>query len=194
MEPSAYTAELVPFLSRATAVLNERVKAGALPAVSRFGIWSAVVTHIMDRFVEGYSRVKKCSVPGRGLMSLDVGTVYAHCARVGPIVPACLARDKAHADGFVAAYYYDSDADLLAWLTAHRAAYPLRHARALVAHGIGPTLKKKAAKDLAAAVDALYLLAMPDDVARQLAVEKGVQLGVAGMVAMGAAMSGLGAQ
>jgi hypothetical protein len=92
-------------LSRATALLNERVRSGALPAVARVGGWSAIVSHMMDRFVEGYSRVRKCSVPGRGLMSLDVGTVYATCAKVGPIVPACLARDKGHVDTYVAAFY-----------------------------------------------------------------------------------------
>ncbi len=81
MDPSSYTADLSPHLARATALLNACVASGALPAVSRFGVWSAIVSHIVDRFVEGISRVKKCSVPGRGLMSLDLGTLYAQVRR-----------------------------------------------------------------------------------------------------------------
>ena len=45
-------------------------------------------------------------------------------AKVGPVVPGCLSRDKAHADLFIAAFYYDSEADLIAWVTKNRAAYP----------------------------------------------------------------------
>ena len=35
----------------------------------------------MFRFVEGFSRVKKCSLPGRGLMQLDVKAVWARVSR-----------------------------------------------------------------------------------------------------------------
>ena len=157
-EPSAWAVNFLPFLTRAVAVLNERTAAGALPAVSRFGVWSAVVSHVMDRFVEGYSRVKRCSELGRGLMSLDVGTVYAHAARVSPLVPACLSRDKAHVDGFVKAFYETSEGALLAWVLAHRAAYPLRQARALLLHGIGGGLKKPALKHALGALEDMYCL------------------------------------
>jgi len=163
MDPSKYTADFSPILLRAVTVLNERFAAGALPAVSRLGVWSAIVSHIVERFVEGCARVKKCSVPGRGLMSLDFGTLFAQMAKVGPVVPACLARDKSHADAFIAAFYYDTEADLLAWVTKNRAAYPLRHTRALLTSGLGLGLKKKPLRDALVAIESLYCIPLDDD-------------------------------
>lgn len=180
----------MPFIQRATTLLNEKVKHSGLPAVSRFGVWSAIVSHVIDRFVDGFSKVKKCSVPGRGLMNLDSATVYAACAKAGPIVPTCLSRDKAHVDAFIAAFYYDNESDLLQWITQNRAAYPLKHMRALLLNGIGLTMKKKPLKDMTAAIDALYLVPMPEEMARQLAMEKGATAVAGGLVAMGAAMTG----
>jgi len=186
MEPSKYTADFLPHLTRAAALLSERVAAGALPAVSRLGVWSAIVSHVVERFVEGVSRVKKCSVPGRGLMSLDFGTLYAAAARAGPVVPGCLSRDKAHADGYVAAFYFDAEADLLAWVAAHRAAYPLRHARALLLHGIGGALKKKPLRDALVAIEALYCIPLDDD-------ERRAAMLVSAATAAGGALERLGA-
>jgi hypothetical protein len=94
MEPSKYTSDFSTVLNRAGALLAERVAAGALPPISRLGVWCAIVSHVIERFVEGVSRVKKCSVPGRGLMSLDVGTIYAAAAKASAVLPGCLARDK----------------------------------------------------------------------------------------------------
>ena len=149
----------LPHLTRAAAVLSERAASGALPAVSRFGVWAAIVSHLMDRFVEGYARVKKCSELGRGLMSFDVGTVYAHAVKLSPTVPACLSRDKAHVDGFVKAFYETQEGALLEWVRAHRAAYPLRQARALLVNGLGATMKKKEAlKHAVAALEDMYIL------------------------------------
>lgn len=186
MEPSKYTTELMPYFSRASALLTERVTAGALPAVSRFGVWSAIVSHVLERFVEGYSRVRKCTVPGRGLQSLDVGTVYAHAAKVCPIVPGCLLRDKSHADAYVAAFYYDSEADLLSWVTKNRAAYPLRHAKGLLLGGLAATLKKKALADALTAIECCYIIPLTPDEKLRAQV-------AAGAATAGNALAGLGA-
>ena len=111
------------------------------------------------RQVEGYALVKKCSELGRGLMSFDVGTVYAHAAKLSPLVPSCLSRDKAHVDGFVKAFYETQEGALLEWVKAHRAAYPLRQARALLVNGLGASMKKKdALKHAVAALEDLYIL------------------------------------
>lgn len=189
MEPSRYASvELPPFVQRAGALLLDKVKHAGLPAVSRLGIWCCVMSHILDRFVEGYSRVKKCSVPGRGLMSLDAGTVYALGAKAGPVLPACLARDRSFVDSYIAAYYYDNEADLLDWISKNRHQYALHHVRALVNTGLGPGLKKKALKDLQVAVDSMYVVPPPEDMQKQ--AKEVAQLGMAGLTAMGAAMIG----
>ena len=52
----------------------------------------------------------------------------------------------------MAAFYFDAEADLLGWVAANRAAYPLRHARALLLNGLGASLKKKPLRDALVAI------------------------------------------
>ena len=159
-------------------LLNERVASGALPAVSRLGLWSALVSHVMERFVEAFSRVRRCSTPGRGLMTLDVGHTYAFATRVGPTLPGVLSRDKSHADAYVSAFYLESESDVLTWIVQQRAAYPLRLMRALLAHGpVGARLKGAQARQLDNAVAALYL---PPDEERIGAAQAGGAAAAAG--------------
>lgn len=185
----------LPHLTRAAALLNERSASGALPAVSRFGVWAAIVSHLMDRFVEGYARVKKCSELGRGLMSFDVGTVYAHAVKLSPVVPSCLSRDKAHVDSFVKAFYETQEGALLEWMKAHRAAYPLRQTKSLLVNGLGATMKKKdALKHALAALEEMYVIPETSEVdavaaaaraAGQAAVSTGTALEKLGGMMMG---------
>jgi hypothetical protein len=190
MEPSKYTTDFITVLGRAAHLLSDLVTSGALPAVSRLGVWSAIVSHIIERFVEGVSRVKKCSVPGRGLMSLDIGTIYAAAAKASPLLPGCLSRDKSHADAFVAAFYFDADSDLVAWITQHRAAYPLRHTKALLMNGIGATMKKKPLRDALVAVESLYCIPLDDDERLKQQVLSGASAAGGALERFGAAMIG----
>lgn len=160
-EANAYVPAFNAGLDRAAKVLNDRVASGSLPGVSRLGLWSAIVSHSMERVVEGISIVKKCSVPGRGLMALDAGTIYAAAAKLGPALPRFLPRDKGHVDAYVSAFYYSNEDDLLTWMYDHKAHYPLRHMRALLANGIGPSLKKAKLKDVTTALEAMYLAPQP---------------------------------
>jgi hypothetical protein len=70
-----------------------QTRRGALPSASRSGVWSCAVGHVMLRMVEGFSRVpyKKCSLPGRGLMQLDVKALWGRIVRVltTSYVPPC---------------------------------------------------------------------------------------------------------
>ena len=191
MEPSKYAAaDLPPCVARAGALLTERVRSGALPAVARFGIWACVVSHVMERFVEGFSRVRSCSVPGRGLMSLDAGTVFAQCCRASPVVPALLARDRSFVDQLVAAHYFESESDVLDWISRSRGAYTLRAMRALVNTGPMDKLKAKAKKELLAAVEGMWVTHSETSVAD--AAARAAVSGAAGagslLTQMGAAM------
>jgi hypothetical protein len=193
MEPSKYAAaDLPPCVARAGALLAERTRAGALPDDARFSIWACVVGHVLERFVEGFARVKKCSVPGRGLMSLDAGTVFALCCRASPVLPQLLARDRAFVDAWVAANYFDSESDLLDWVSRSRGAYTLRAMRALVNAGpLGASLKAKAKRDLLAAIEAMYVLPEPEKGAADRALAASgtaATLAGYGLASMGAAM------
>ena len=158
MEISPYVGAITAPLQRVANTLNERVAAGSLPAVSRLGLWSCILSHVMERFVEGFSRVRKCSVPGRGLMTLDVGYVFEFARRTGPTLPAVLARDKSFVDAYVSAFYLESEADLLQWVSGARPAYALRHMRAVVAYGPVAVSKKKQLREIQNAVECFYLL------------------------------------
>ncbi len=142
--------------------LNDLVEAGKLPSVSRFGVWSGIVSHIMECMVEGFSRVRRCGDIGRGVMSMDLLTLYAHAAKVGPIVPSCLPRDKTHVDSYIKAFYGISESSLMAWVEANRGSYPLRQVRGLLDHGLGPSLNPKVLKHVTTAVDTLFCIPMDD--------------------------------
>jgi hypothetical protein len=116
----------------------------------------------MDRMVEGYARVKKCGDIGRGVMSMDLLTIYAHAAKVGPIVPACLPRDKSHVDAFIKAFYGQSEGSLMAWVEANKAAYPLRQVHALLDHGLAPSLSAKVLKHVTTAIETMWCIPLDD--------------------------------
>lgn len=159
MEISTYVDAITTPLQRVAALLNERVASGALPAVSRLGLWSAIVSHVLERFVEAFSRVKRCTVPGRGLMTLDIGHTYACATRCGPTLPGVLSREKSYADAYVSAYYLESESDVLTWIVQQRSAYPLRLMRALLTNGpVGAKNKGQQARQLTNAIDAMYVL------------------------------------
>jgi len=88
----------------------------ALPAKSWAGLWGCATAHFMDRFVEGVSRVKQCTVEGRGLMALDASQVFAAARRSGPLLAGCLPRGKEHVDLYIQAFYFSTPADVLPWV------------------------------------------------------------------------------
>lgn len=188
MEPSKYTSDLAVVLSRTASLLTERVTAGVLPAVSRLGVWSTIISHIIERFVEGVSRVKKCSPAGRGLMLLDIGTIYAAAAKAAPLLPGCLSRDKSHADNYLRAFYYDSEIDLVAWIKERHEAYPLRHAKALLINALGA--KKKLSRETLVAVELFYIVPPTDDERIKQQVLSGASLAGGALERFGAAMIG----
>ncbi len=48
------------------------LQGSSVPMSVRDEIWSFVVRSIMEALVEGYARVKMCSIEGRALMSMDL--------------------------------------------------------------------------------------------------------------------------
>lgn len=158
---NGYVGGITTALGRVATMLNGRVKAGTLPAVSRLGVWSALVSLLMERFVDGITQVKKCTVPGRGLMTLDAGHIFAAALRLGPTSLAHLSRDKGYVDSYVSAFYFDNDGDLLQWMLRNKAQYRLGHMRALLEIGIGGSMKRSKLREVKAALEAMYLVPAP---------------------------------
>lgn len=48
-----------------------------LPNVTRIGVWGCVVAYVVFRYVEGISRIKKCSMAGRGVLTGDISMVFS---------------------------------------------------------------------------------------------------------------------
>jgi len=148
----------------------------------------------MDRLVEGFSRVKRCGDIGRGVMSMDLLTLYARAAKVGPVVPTCLSRDKSFVDNFIKAFYGLTEAGLMAWVEAHKASYPLRQVRALLENGLGAAVKGKSYKHLQHALENYFCIPLDDDErTRRQILKTGEKVGGV-MEKLGAAMAsgGLG--
>lgn len=147
--------------------LNALVDAGQLPSISRFGVWSAIVNHLMDRLVEGFSRVRECTQMGRGVMQLDLQMIYAHAAKLGPVVPSCLPRDKAHVDAYIKAFYLPNGESLMAWVQDNCAAYPLWQVHRILDHGlkhnITPPMDPRAEKRLATNIETLFCIPMGEE-------------------------------
>lgn len=59
--------------------------AGDLPEASYAAVWSCIVSHVFDRLVEGFSRIRRCSNEGRGLMLLDSNIVFNAAKAAGPV-------------------------------------------------------------------------------------------------------------
>lgn len=159
-EPHPYVGHITAPMTRIAGLMQDRVVSGALSPVSRLGVWLCIMSHVMDRFVEGVSRVPKCSVPGRGLMSLDAGSIYLAGSKVAPTIPSMLPRDRGWVDTYISAFYLDGESELLQWMMKNKAAYSLRHVRAIIMHGFAQqrSVKKKQVAELMAAVESMYLL------------------------------------
>jgi len=186
-----YVTRISHALDERVKVLNDLVAAGKLPSVSRFGIWSAIVSHIMDRMVQGFSQVKRCGDIGRGVMSMDLLQIYAHAAKVGPIVPSCLPRDKSHVDSYIKAFYGQNESSLMSWVEANKAAYPLRQVRSLLDNGLGSTLSAKVLKHVATAIDTMFCIPMEEADRRNAELSRATQKGLNVLAKMGESMAGL---
>lgn len=175
---NAYVAAVITPLVNVAHSLNERVKSGALPAISRVGLWNAILSHVMDRFVEGFSRVKKCTVPGRGLMALDAASAFTAATKAGPVSLSHLPRDKSYVDAYLSAFYLDNDADLLQWIVRNKHQYPLRYTRAILLNGIGASMKKKQVKDAVYAIETMYMNVPPPTQTTGIAALPGIMSGI----------------
>ncbi len=90
----------------------------------------------------------------------------------------------------MAAFYFDAEADLLGWVAANRAAYPLRHARALLLNGLGASLKKKPLRDALVAIESHYCTPLDDDERLKQQVLSGASAAGGALERFGAAMIG----
>lgn len=130
--------ELVEGVARCGRALAARAASSPLQCPARQR------TTTRRRLTHARRRVKRCSMHGRGLMSMDLQVLFnaliAVCpetyadlvllptwsVRMGPHSPmrhspsSIEHRDRAYADGFIKVFYYEEEPDLLEWVTKNR--------------------------------------------------------------------------
>lgn len=159
-EPNVYVKQVGDAMERVARLLDDLTRRGALPSSSRSGVWACAVGHVMLRVVEGFSRVKKCSTAGRGLMQLDVKNLWLRIARVLTTSPDSIVRvrDSSYVVDYVQAFYNTTETDVMPWILQHKERYLGRHLRSIVENGIGPSLKSARVKELLASIDQMKTL------------------------------------
>ena len=78
--------------------------------------WQYAVSSANESILEGFSRVKKCTIEGRAAMSLDL---QMFSAGVKKFAPKDFAPDVRLVDGYIKAFYVP-ESDLLHWAMTHR--------------------------------------------------------------------------
>ncbi len=158
-EASPYVVRVALRLRKVWAHLQRESREGqAFPLKSIGELWAAAVEESLDQMLDGFASVRQCSTEGRALMSLDLHTLYRGLEEVAPASPPVQAA-RLRVDGFVKAFYYDRDRDVLEWIAANKARYELWHLRNLAAFGVGAQLKKEPLRRLLDQVDRIYVTA-----------------------------------
>ena len=125
--------------------------------------WRYAVSAANESILEGFSRVKKCTIEGRAAMSLDLQMLTQGMKK---FVPKGFEADVRLVDGYIKAFYVP-ESDLLHWAMTHRE-YKKQQILGLVAcifdankpSSLNPlemNKKKKALKELLAEIEANLL-------------------------------------
>eukprot|EP01087_Luapelamoeba_hula_P024585 TRINITY_DN9420_c0_g2_i2.p1 TRINITY_DN9420_c0_g2~~TRINITY_DN9420_c0_g2_i2.p1 ORF type:complete len:987 (+),score=113.27 TRINITY_DN9420_c0_g2_i2:1-2961(+) len=91
-------------------------------------LWNYAIIKAMDVLVEGFSRVKKCSAEGRGLMKLDFQTFQTGLFKLTPIRPL---PGASRVDTFITAFY-EPETELPKWLQEHYPEYTAKQLLGLI--------------------------------------------------------------
>ena len=78
-------------------------------------LWQYATTVIQDTLVDGFSKVKKCTEPGRALMTLDVQTLQKEFKK---LAPESTDTEWRYIDTYVSAFYIKED-DAMKWMQIH---------------------------------------------------------------------------
>ena len=142
-----YPSPFLESLFRELAGVPEKLAAlGRLPHLSglRPRLWLAVEWTLWHAFVEGFSRVKKCTDTGRAQMGLDIRTVEKELQRISGF--PCGENSRDYTNGFIQAWFLLHDPEtggphFVAWLAKHPEWYTARQVSGL----LSSRLKKRPA-------------------------------------------------
>lgn len=91
-------------------------------------IWTHTAQAVFQAFVDGFSKVVKCSTEGRALMSMDLQVLQSSLDKIHRVRPP---RGAAYVDSYIKAWYF-SQPDLKAWIVQNEGNYCRCHLDALL--------------------------------------------------------------
>ncbi|KDO18868.1 hypothetical protein SPRG_15696 [Saprolegnia parasitica CBS 223.65] len=131
------------------------LQGSAVPIHVRDEIWSYVVRAIMEALVEGYASVKKCSMEGRALMSMDLIALQNGLDLINHVSNQNQTLwGRSYVNNYIKAYYLQ-EAELLAFIAANKKSYRKAHLVSLAINGVCG-LRRGTQKDLLQKIEHIY--------------------------------------
>ncbi|OQR85576.1 hsp70-like protein [Achlya hypogyna] len=139
--------EYVVALVRMCGMFWGTLQGSAVPIPVRDEIWSYVVRAIMEALVEGYANVKKCSMEGRALMSMDLIALQNGLDLINHVSNQDQSLwGRSYVNNYIKAYYLQ-EKELLAFIAANKKNYRKAHLVSLALNGVCG-MRRNAQKDL----------------------------------------------
>jgi hypothetical protein len=126
----------------------------ALSGVSVAQVWLEICQAAFDVSLEGFSKVRKCSVEGRSAMTTDNIALHDALNTIHLCRPP---RGKHYVDNFLRSAML-SEEELMAWVRENWESYAYRHIQGLLTQTLFSLLNSKKLKDAIAVIDGLYEL------------------------------------
>ncbi|EQC32290.1 hypothetical protein, variant [Saprolegnia diclina VS20] len=147
--------EYVVALVRRCGIFWGTLQGSAVPISVRDEIWSYVVRAIMEALVEGYASVKKCSLEGRALMSMDLIALQNGLDLINHVSNQNQTLwGRSYVNNYIKAYYFQ-EAELLAFIAANKKSYRKAHLVSLAINGVCG-LRRGSQKDLLQKIEHIY--------------------------------------
>ncbi|KAH9099219.1 hypothetical protein LEN26_016210 [Aphanomyces euteiches] len=133
------------------------LQGSSVPPEVRDELWGFVVRAIMEALVDGFASVKKCSMEGRALMSMDLIALQNGLDLINHVSNQSQTTmwGRSYVHNFVKAYYYQ-EPELLAFIAANKNRYRKVHLVSLATNGVCSSLRKPAFKDLMHQIDQIF--------------------------------------
>jgi hypothetical protein len=117
-------------------------------------VWLEICQAAFDVSLEGFSKVRKCSVEGRSAMTTDNIALHDALNTIHLCRPP---RGKHYVDNFLRSAML-SEEELMAWVRENWESYAYRHVQGLLTQTLFSLLNSKKLKDAIAVIDGLYEL------------------------------------
>jgi hypothetical protein len=111
---------------------------GGLPKHVMKALWTETIELLLDKLVDGYSKIKKCTTEGRGQMSQDLSMLRKGLEGLTGLSPP---PNWDYVNNYVIAFYLPEQ-DFLSWMKVHTG-YSYAQYESIATLGVGAMMKTK---------------------------------------------------